>query len=70
MKEPLKETLQMDAEHIPPKNINWPKLYKGFLRMRASRAALAEDTEITSWMTCKTSITLNTNMDTQSYIPV
>jgi len=51
MNEPLKETLQIDAEHIPPKNISCQKLYLGFLRMRASSAALAEDTEITSWMT-------------------
>lgn len=51
MKEPLKETLQMDAEQKPPMRISCHNLYSCGLRIRSSRAIDASLTEMSSWMT-------------------
>lgn len=48
MKEPLKLTLQIDAEHIPPKKISCHLLYNGGFCMRSSRATDASLTEMSS----------------------
>jgi hypothetical protein len=49
--EPLKETLQIDAEAIPPKKTSCQGEYKGFESMSVSNAAEASVTDISSWMT-------------------
>jgi hypothetical protein len=51
IKLPLKLTLQMDAEHIPPMTTSCHILYIGVLCMRISSSAEASETEILSWMT-------------------
>jgi hypothetical protein len=48
MKLPWKLTLHIDAEHIPPININWAGLYIGFFRMRVSSSEDASETESSS----------------------
>lgn len=50
-KDPLKLTLQIDAEHIPPKKTSWKLLYSGGLRMSVSSAAEASLTDVSSWIT-------------------
>ena len=52
MNDPLKLTLQIDAEHIPPKKMSCHVLYSGGLRMRSSSCTEASLTEMSSWMTC------------------
>ena len=51
MNEPLKLTLQMEAEAMPPKKMICHTLYSGLRRMSSSSAADASFTEISSWMT-------------------
>lgn len=48
MKDPLKETLQMEAEHMPPKKMSCHLLYSGGLRIWSSSSMDASLTEMSS----------------------
>jgi hypothetical protein len=50
--EPLNDTLQIEADAIPPKKMTWWGEYKGFESMSASNATDASVTEMSSWITC------------------
>jgi hypothetical protein len=50
--EPLNDTLQIDADAIPPKKMSCRGEYKGFESMSISSAAEASVADILSWMTC------------------
>jgi hypothetical protein len=51
IREPLKETLQIDADAIPPKKISCHGEYNGVESMSASSAAEASITDVSSWIT-------------------
>lgn len=48
MKDPLKLTLQIDAEHMPPKKMSCHLLYSGGLRISVSSSDEASFTEVSS----------------------
>lgn len=59
MNEPLKLTLQIDAEQKPPMMINCQFLYRGFLIISSSRAMEASLTDILSWVTLTQDTSVN-----------
>ncbi len=56
--EPLNDTLQIEADAIPPKKMSWRGEYKGSESMSASSAADASATDISSWITCNLTLQL------------
>ena len=51
MKDPLKLTLHMEAEHMPPKKMSCHVLYNDGVRISVSSAEEASSTEILSCIT-------------------
>jgi len=60
--EPLNDTLQIEADAIPPKKMSWRGEYRGLESMSASSAADASVTDVSSWITWNLTLQLHFRM--------